>query len=68
VRPRSAQTYGFADRAHAVPNTAQAVFATASAAKSLTVVVVMSLVEHLLGHRSGIGDYLDEGSATSPTT
>ena len=80
--------YGLADRAHLLPNTVGTVFATASATKGLTALVVMSLVEqgtlelgtsarpllggdlpliaddvtieHLLAHRSGIGDYLDE--------
>jgi CubicO group peptidase (beta-lactamase class C family) len=80
--------YGFADRAHEVPNTVETMFATASGAKTLTALAVMSLVErgtldlgttarsllgddlpliahdvtieHLLAHRSGIGDYLDE--------
>lgn len=83
-----AAAYGFADRAHGVPNTVDTVFATASGAKTFTALVVMSLVErgtlglgttarsllgddlpliaddvtveHLLAHRSGIGDYLDE--------
>ena len=80
--------YGLADRAHEVPNTVETRFATASGAKTLTALAVMSLVErgtlelgttarsllgddlpliaddvtveHLLAHRSGIGDYLDE--------
>jgi CubicO group peptidase (beta-lactamase class C family) len=80
--------HGLADRAHEVPNTVETVFATASGAKGLTALAVMSLVErgtlelgttarsllgddlplisdqvtieHLLAHRSGIGDYLDE--------
>jgi CubicO group peptidase (beta-lactamase class C family) len=80
--------YGFADRAHEIPNTVETQFATASATKGLTALTVMSLVErgvleldttarsllgddlpliaddvtieHLLAHRSGIGDYLDE--------
>jgi len=80
--------YGFADRAHEVPNTVDTVFATASAAKTFTALTVMALVErgtlalattarsllagdlpliaddvtieHLLAHRSGIGDYFDE--------
>jgi CubicO group peptidase (beta-lactamase class C family) len=89
--------YGFADRAHEVPNTVETMFATASGAKTLTALAVMSLVErgtldlgttarsllgddlpliahdvtieHLLAHRSGIGDYLDEDAvATSATT
>ena len=80
--------YGFSDRAHAIPNTVETQFATASGTKGLTALTVMSLVEqgalalhttarsllgedlplvaddvtveHLLAHRSGIGDYLDE--------
>jgi CubicO group peptidase (beta-lactamase class C family) len=80
--------HGLADRAHEIPNTVETVFATASGAKGLTALAVMSLVErgtlelrttarsllgedlpliaddvtieHLLAHRSGIGDYLDE--------
>ena len=80
--------YGLADRAHEIRNTAETLFATASGAKTLTALAVMSLVErgtlelgttarsllgddlpliagdvtveHLLAHRSGIGDYLDE--------
>ena len=83
-----ATAYGFADRAHAIPNTVRTLFATASGTKGLTALAVMSLVErgtlelgttarsllgedlpliaddvtveHLLAHRSGIGDYLDE--------
>jgi CubicO group peptidase (beta-lactamase class C family) len=82
------KAYGFADRAHMVPNTVETLFATASGTKGLTALAVMSLVErgtfelgttarsllgtdlpliaddvtieHLLAHRSGIGDYLDE--------
>jgi CubicO group peptidase (beta-lactamase class C family) len=82
------RAYGFADRAHAVPNVPDTQFATASGSKTLTALVVMRLVEdgalalsttarsvlgadlplvdervtveHLLAHRSGIGDYLDE--------
>jgi len=85
--------YGFADRAHEVPNTVETVFAIASGAKTLTALAVMSLVErgtlelgttarsllgddlpliaddvtieHLLAHRSGIGDYLDEDDVRS---
>ena len=80
--------YGFADRAHEIPNTVETQFATASATKGLSALAVMRLVEsgtlelgttarsllghdlptiaddvtveHLLAHRSGIGDYLDE--------
>ena len=83
-----ASAYGFADRAHGVPNTVDTQFATASGTKTLTALAVMSLVErgtlglgttarsllgkdlpliaddvtveHLLAHRSGIGDYFDE--------
>ena len=82
--------YGLADRAHEIPNTADTLFATASATKGLTALVVMGLVErgaielgttarsllgddlplvagdvtveHLLAHRSGIGDYIEEGA------
>lgn len=80
--------FGYADRAHGVPNTMSTQFGTASATKGLTALTVMRLVEqgvlslattarsllgadlprvddrvtveHLLAHRSGIGDYLDE--------
>ncbi len=83
-----ARAYGFADRAHGVPNTVDTQLATASATKTLTALAVMALVErgtlalgttarsllggdlplvaddvtveHLLAHRSGIGDYFDE--------
>jgi CubicO group peptidase (beta-lactamase class C family) len=83
-----ALAYGFADRAHAIANTIDTQFGTASGTKGFTAVAVMALiekgtlqlsttarsvlgddlpliaddvtVEHLLGHRSGIGDYLDE--------
>ena len=82
------KAYGFADRAHRIPNTVETLYATASGTKTLTALAVMSLVEHgalelrttarsllgedlpliaddvtiehLLAHRSGIGDYLDE--------
>jgi CubicO group peptidase (beta-lactamase class C family) len=37
--------YGFADRAHGVPNTVETQFATASGTKTLTALAVMSLVE-----------------------
>ncbi len=37
--------YGFADRAHEIPNTVETQFATASATKGLTALTVMSLVE-----------------------
>jgi CubicO group peptidase (beta-lactamase class C family) len=84
--------YGYADRAHQIPNTEDTLFATASGTKGLTALVVMRLVEdglltlhtpartllgddlplvaddvtveHLLAHRSGIGDYLDEHGLT----
>jgi CubicO group peptidase (beta-lactamase class C family) len=80
--------YGFADRAHEIPNTPETQFAIASGTKGLTALTIVSLVEegsielsttarsvlggdlplirddvtieHLLSHRSGIGDYLDE--------
>jgi CubicO group peptidase (beta-lactamase class C family) len=83
-----ARAYGFADRAHEIPNALDTQFATASATKGLTALTVVSLIEegvlelsttarsvlrddlplirddvtigHLLAHRSGIGDYLDE--------
>ncbi len=86
--PVVVRAYGLADRAHAIPNTPDTQFATASGTKGLTALVVMRLVEdgalslettarsvlgsdlplidervtieHLLAHRSGIGDYLDE--------
>ena len=80
--------YGLSHRGLGVANTVDTQFGTASGAKGLTALTVMSLVEdgdlsldttarsllgadlpliddrvtveHLLGHRSGIGDYLDE--------
>ena len=80
--------FGLADRAHAIPMTAETRLGTASGSKTLTALAVLSLVEdgtlalsttarsllgtdlplvaddvtveHLLCHRSGIGDYLDE--------
>jgi CubicO group peptidase (beta-lactamase class C family) len=83
-----AKAYGLAHRGLLVPNTVDTQFATASAAKGLTALTVVSLivdgtlelstparallgddlpliddavtVEHLLAHRSGIGDYIDE--------
>jgi CubicO group peptidase (beta-lactamase class C family) len=83
-----AEAFGLANRALALPNEIDTRFATASATKGLTALVVLSLVddgtlelaapvrrhlgrdlplisddvtvEHLLSHRSGIGDYLDE--------
>ncbi len=44
-RPRCWSAYGFADRAHRVPNQADTLFATASGAKGFTALAVMSLVE-----------------------
>jgi CubicO group peptidase (beta-lactamase class C family) len=89
-----AAAYGFADRAHEVPNTLETQFAVASATKGLTALVVINLVmdgvlelstparsllgddlpliddavtvEHLLAHRSGIGDYVDEDEDIDP--
>ena len=83
-----ARAFGFADRAHQLPNTVATRFAIASGTKGLTALTVVSLIddhaldmsttarsvlgtdlpligddvtiEHLLSHRSGIGDYLDE--------
>jgi len=40
-----AAAYGLADRAWEIPNTVEAIFATASAAKGFTALAVMSLVE-----------------------
>jgi CubicO group peptidase (beta-lactamase class C family) len=40
-----AAAYGFADRAHEVPNTVETLFATASGSKGLTALTVMGLVE-----------------------
>ena len=82
------RAYGYADRAHQIPNSVESQFATASGTKTLTALTVMALVErgdvglatharellgddlpliaddvtieHLLAHRSGIGDYFDE--------
>jgi CubicO group peptidase (beta-lactamase class C family) len=87
-----ARAYGLADRAHGIANTPETRFATASATKGLTALVVAALVEdgvlaaettarsllgddlpliddgvtvaHLLEHRSGIGDYVDEDVET----
>ena len=87
--------YGWADRAHRVPNHADTMLATASLTKGFTALAVMSLIEdgvlelttparallgddlplvaddvtieHLLGHTSGIGDYLAEDDLTSMT-
>lgn len=83
-----ARAYGLAHRGYEIANAVDTRFATASAAKALTALAVVSLidegvlsldttarsllgddlpliddavtVEHLLAHRSGIGDYLDE--------
>ena len=88
------RAYGLADRAHAIPNTPDTRFGTASGTKTFTALVVMRLVEegalslstparsvlgsdlpliddgvtveHLLAHRSGIGDYLDEELEVDP--
>jgi CubicO group peptidase (beta-lactamase class C family) len=85
---RLEKAFGLAHRGWGIPNEAGTRFATASATKGLTALVVVSLVEegllgldttarsvlgddlpliagdvtveHLLGHTSGIGDYLDE--------
>src|SRR5690349_6377568 len=82
------EAFGLADRRHQVACTTATRFGIASGSKSLTAVVVLSLVaegrlaldtrvreflgtdlplvddavtvEHLLSHRSGIGDYFDE--------
>jgi len=89
------RAYGFADRAHRIPNTVETQFAIASGSKAFTALVVMSLVEratlglsttarsllgqdlpliaddvtveHLLAHRSGIGDYFDEDAGGDVT-
>jgi CubicO group peptidase (beta-lactamase class C family) len=78
-----AWAFGYADRAHEIPNTVDTQFAIASGVKGFTALVAVSTlpfalrvrellgedlplvddrvtVEHLLRHRSGIGDYLDE--------
>jgi len=83
-----ARAYGLSHRAHQVPNTVDTRFAIGSGSKTMTALVIVSLVEqgvlslsttarsvlgtdlplinagvtveHLLAHRSGIGDYLDE--------
>ena len=87
-RVELAKAYGWAHRGYGIPNELDTRFGTASAAKGLTALTVVSLieegrleltttarsvlggdlpliddrvtVEHLLAHRSGIGDYLDE--------
>jgi CubicO group peptidase (beta-lactamase class C family) len=78
-----AWAFGYADRAHEIPNTVDTQFAMASGVKGFTALVAVStlpltlrvrellgddlplvddrvMVEHLLRHTSGIGDYLDE--------
>ena len=83
-----AEAFGPADRAHGIPNEVDTRIGVASAAKGLTALTVMALVErgtlsrdttarsllgndlplvddrvtveHLLAHRSGIGDHVDE--------
>ena len=90
-----ARAYGLAHRGLSVANTVDTRFGIASGTKSLTALVVMSLVEegrlelattarsllgedlpliddavtveHLLAHRSGIGDYFDEDVVESMT-
>jgi CubicO group peptidase (beta-lactamase class C family) len=90
-----ARGYGFAHRAHRIPNTVDTRFAIASGSKAMTALAIVSLiehgalslsttarsvlaedlpliddtvtVEHLLAHRSGIGDYLDEEADYHPT-
>lgn len=90
-----AAAYGFAHRPYRMPNTVDTRFATASAGKGLTALVVAGLiedgtlelattarsvlgadlpliaadvtVEHLLAHRSGIGDYYDEDAGHDVT-
>ena len=87
------RAYGFADRAHGIPNAIDTRFGIASGTKGLTALSVVSLieagsldlsttarsvlgtdlpliddavtVEHLLSHRSGIGDYFDEDDLRS---
>lgn len=82
------QAYGYADRAHGIPNATDTQFGIASGVKGMTALAVVSLiadgvldlgttarsilgddlpligadvtVEHLLTHRSGIGDHFDE--------
>src|ERR1700722_2996968 len=58
------KAYGLAHRAHQIPNTADTRFAIASGSKGLTADLPLIggdvTIEHLLAHRSGIGDYLDE--------
>ena len=87
-RPAVERAFGFADKAHGIPNRGGTQFGIASGTKSLTALTIVSLIEegrfelattarsllrddlpliaddvtieHLLSHRSGIGDYLDE--------
>lgn len=87
-RTELVKAYGWADRAHDIPNTVGTQFGIASGVKGMTALVVVSLiedgllelgtsarsvlgddlpligpevtVEHLLTHRSGIGDHCDE--------
>lgn len=94
-RTEVAKAYGYADRAHGMPNTVNTQFGTASATKTFTALTVMALmeegllhlsttarsllrddlpeiaddvtVEHLLAHRSGIGDYFDENGLDDMT-
>jgi CubicO group peptidase (beta-lactamase class C family) len=82
------KAYGYAHRAHHIPNRVDTQFGIASGTKGFTALTIVSLiedgvldrsttarslldddlplvrddvtVEHLLAHRSGIGDYLDE--------
>jgi CubicO group peptidase (beta-lactamase class C family) len=94
-QPELLKAYGYAHRAHLVPNTPDTRFAIASGTKGLTALAVVSLVEqevlrmtttarsvlgddlplihddvtveHLLAHRSGIGDYFDEDAHPDAT-
>lgn len=60
--------YGFADRAHSIPNMLKTRFGIASGTKGLTALVIASLIDddvtinQLPGHRSDIGDYFAEAS------
>jgi CubicO group peptidase (beta-lactamase class C family) len=93
-RVELASPYGFAHRAHEIPNTPETQFGIASGAKGFTALTIVSLIEqgsiavsttarsvlgrdlplirdevtieHLLSHRSGIGDYLDEEVHADP--
>ena len=90
-----AWAYGMAHRGWSIPNTVDTRFGIASGTKTVTALVVMSLVqddlldltttarsvlrddlpliddgvsvEHLIAHRSGIGDYFDEDVVESMT-